>query len=296
MGKIKDEIEYRKRAKFAKTRYLEMNFERMILLITSAIMGCDMKNDDMGNIIITSQPVGDKAPCTTVLSFDAGMDGFNEAFQNIAMVQDYFKDEIAKCLAKDKPFDTFYDGFHQLMADFYTERLRDDDDWQLNNAKNLVCKSSRVLQQLYNDRPDKHSGCKESAFFGALLCMGHYLRMPKMTQYMSHSENCYPVNIFNKQNKSMPPLTVGIEIDMCDRFKKLNKPTVAELVEQGLSPVEAVEQGGYSDSDEKGAGYVEYYDLIKYLGISDTISVDIPEYKDENFWHTRRLREYFKSM
>lgn len=296
MGKIKDEIEYRKRAKIAKSRYLEMNFERMVLLLTGAIMGCDMKNDDMGNIIITSQPVGDKAPCTTVLSFDAGIDGFNEAFQNIAMVQDYFKDEIAKCLAKDKPFDSFYTAYHQLMADFYTERNRDDDNWQLNNAKNLVSKSSRMLQQLYNDRPDRHSGCKELAFFNALLCMGHYLRMPKWSRYMSHSENCYPMNTFNKQTKSMPPLNVGIDIDLCDKFKKLNRPTVEELVAQGMSAVEAVEQGGYSDDAEKGAGYIEYYGMIDYLGINHSINIDIPEYRDENFWHTRRLREYFKSM
>ena len=296
MGKIKDEIEYRKRAKVAKSRFLEMNFERMVLLLTSAIMGYDMQQDDMGNLIITSVPVGDNPPCTTVLSFDAGTDGFEEAFQNIAMVQDYFKDEIAKCLLKDKPYPTFYEAYHNLMNEFYAERSRDDDNWQLNNAKNLVLKSASRLQELFNSRPDRHSGCKESTFFCAINCLDHFARMPKWAKYASPFENCYPLNMFNKQNRKMPPITVGIEIDLCDKFKKIKKPTVQELLAQGLSPVEAVQEGGCGDDIERNTEMLQYNSMVDYLGINHNISINIDSFKDENFWHSRRLREYFKSM
>ena len=123
MGKIKDEIAYLKARKNAKQQYLGLNFERTVLLLTGAVMGFDMKNDDFGNIIITSLPVDNRKPTSTKLSFELGDQGFDPQNENLAEVQKFFQKEIQHFLLKDKPFPSFYEAYHTLCVSFMLREM-----------------------------------------------------------------------------------------------------------------------------------------------------------------------------
>ena len=284
MGKIKDEIAYLKARKNAKQQYLGLNFERTVLLLTGAVMGFDMKNDDFGNIIITSLPVDNRKPTSTKLSFELGDQGFDPQNENLAEVQKFFQKEIQHFLLKDKPFPSFYEAYHTLMREFYAERNADDNGWQLNNAKNLLRRSSQNLVDLFNGRPDVHSMSKNISFYAALCTLKHYLDMPKWKTYNSNYENCYPVNIFTKQTKHMRPIYVGVEIDMCDKYRTIHAPSIA------TTPDEKVEE-----ETKRAIAQAQYNSAVEYMQLNNKIALDIEKAGQENFWHTRRLREYFKS-
>ena len=284
MGKIKDEIAYQRAKKVAKEQYLGLNFERTVLLLTGAVMGFDMKNDDMGNIVITSLPVDNNKPTSTKLSFDLGSEGFGPQNENLAEVQKYFQKEIQKFLLADKPFPSFYEAYHTLMRDFYAERGADDNGWQFNNAQNLIRRSSQNLVDLFNARPDIHSMSKNVSFYAALCTLKHYLDMPAWKTYNSSYENCYPVNLFKKQTKGMRPIYVGIEIDMCDKYRTMHAPATATTEEESVA-----------EETKRAVAQAQYNGAIDYLGLGNKIALEIEPASHENFWHTRRLREYFKS-
>ena len=107
--------------------------------------------------------------------------------------------------------------------------------------------------------------------------------MPKWKTYNSPYENCYPVNLFKKQTKSMKPIYIGMEIDLCDKFRKFNAPIST------TNPEDIV----YEET-MKGIARCQYNSAVEYMQLGNKIAIDIAPAKDENFWHTRRLRQYFK--
>ena len=72
---------------------------------------------------------------------------------------------------------------------------------------------------------------------------------------------------------------------MCDKYRTIK-----------AKPVATTEEESVAEETRRAIAQAQYNSAVEYMQLGNKIGLDIEPGGQENFWHTRRLREYFKGQ